>query len=55
MYVGSSKNLKDLKERRGDYWKGEVFAYGGSIQTLKDLKGTNQCCRELFLGNGNTA
>ena len=21
-----------------DYWKGEVFAYVGSIQTLKDLK-----------------
>ena len=23
-----------------DYWKGEVFAYGGSIQNLKDLKDT---------------
>ena len=31
-YVGSSKNLKDLKE------KGEVFAYVGSIQNLKDLE-----------------
>ena len=32
-YVGSSKNLKDLKD-----WKGEVFAYVGLPQNLKDLK-----------------
>ena len=33
-YVGSSKNLKDLKDLR----KGEVFAYVGRNQNLKDLK-----------------
>jgi hypothetical protein len=26
-----------------DYWKGEVLAYVGSIQNLKDLKGEANC------------
>ena len=46
-YIGSSKNLKDLKERTQgftadpDYWKGEVFVYVGRNQNLKDLKSQN--------------
>ena len=31
-----------------DYWKGEVFAYVGSIQTLKDLK--DSLLRECYAG-----
>jgi len=49
-YVGSSKNLKDLKEVGlfcGSFLrKGEVFAYVGFFQNRKDLKGGTQRRKE---------
>ena len=36
-------DLKDLKDKDPDYWKGEVFAYVGLPQNLKDLKDKDLC------------
>ena len=35
-----------------DYWKGEMFAYVGSIQNLKDLKARYLCTQAATIHRG---
>ena len=39
LYRGRQCGFNTKHQSTKEYWKGEVFAYVGSIQNLKDLKG----------------